>query len=145
MLTARVSLQGERYAMPEALNRLYADGLERIRRIPGVRAAAVVNGVPLERALNLNVDVLDGPEKFEDEVTDWRYASPGYFGVLRAPIVAGRGFTDADRAGRPPVAVVSEQFARRFFKGSSPLGRHVRVYDADGPIQIVGPGVPQSV
>ena len=79
--------------------RLYDEGLERIRRIPGVRAAAVVNGVPLERALNLNVDVLDGPEKFEDELTDWRYASPDYFTVLRAPIVAGRGFTEADRAG----------------------------------------------
>jgi putative ABC transport system permease protein len=138
VLTARVSLQGERYSTPEALNRLYAEGLERIRRIPGVRAAAVVNGVPLERALNLNVDVLDGPEKFQDEVTDWRYASPDYFTVLRAPIVAGRGFTEADRAGAPPVAVVSEQFARRFFKGSSPLGRHIRVFDADGSIEVVG-------
>jgi predicted permease len=138
VLTARMSLQGERYATPEALNRLYQDGLERLRRIPGVRAAAVVNGVPLERALNLNVDVLDGPEKFENELTDWRYASPDYFAALGAPIVAGRGFTDADRAGRPPVAVVSEQFARRFFKGSSPLGRHIRVYDADGAIEIVG-------
>ena len=98
----------------------------------------MVNGVPLERALNLNVDVLDGPEKFEDELTDWRYASPDYFTVLRAPIVAGRGFTEADRAGAPPVAVVSEQFARRFFKGSSPLGRHIRVFDADGSIEIVG-------
>jgi putative ABC transport system permease protein len=138
VLTARVSLQGERYSSPDALNRLYDLGLERVRRLPGVRAAAVVNGVPLERALNLNVDVLDGPEAFEDEVTDWRYASPEYFAVLRAPIVAGRAFTDADRAGSPRVAVVSEQFARRFFKGSSPLGRHIRVYDADGPIEIVG-------
>jgi putative ABC transport system permease protein len=138
VLTARMSLQGERYATPEALGRLYEDGLERLRRIPGVRAAAVVNGVPLERALNLNVDVLDGPEKFEDELTDWRYASPNYFAALGAPIVAGRGFTDGDRAGSPPVAVVSEQFARRFFKGSSPLGRHIRVYDADGAIEIVG-------
>ena len=68
VLTARMSLQGERYATPEALNRLYEDGLERLRRIPGVRAAAVVNGVPLERALNLNVDVLDGPEKFERRI-----------------------------------------------------------------------------
>ena len=138
VLTARMSLQGERYATPDALNRLYEDGLERLRRIPGIRAAAVVNGVPLERALNLNVDVLDGPEKFEDELTDWRYASTDYFAALGAPIVAGRGFTDADRAGSPPVAVVSEQFARRFFKDSSPLGRHIRVFDADGSIEIVG-------
>ena len=138
VLTARMALQGERYSTPEALNRLFDEGLERIGRIPGVRAVAVVNGVPLERALNLNVDVLDGPEKFEDELTDWRYASPGYFAAMAIPIVAGRGFTSSDRAGSPPVAVVSEQFARRFFKGTSPLGRHIRVFEADGAIEIVG-------
>ena len=90
VLTARMSLQGERYAMPEALTRFYDEGLARIRSIPGVRAAAVVNGVPLERALNLNVDVLDGPEKIEDALTDWRYATPGYFAAMGIPIVAGR-------------------------------------------------------
>ena len=114
------------------MTRFYDEGLERIRSIPGVRAAAVVNGVPLERALNLNVDVLDGPEKIEDELTDWRYATPGYFATMGIPIVAGRAFTEADRAGAPPVAVVSEEFARRFFKGTPAIGRHIRVYEADG-------------
>jgi predicted permease len=138
VLTARMSLQGERYATPEALTRFYDEGLSRIRSLPGVRAAAVVNGVPLERALNLNVDVLDGPETIEDALTDWRYATPGYFSAMSIPIVAGRAFTDADRMGATPVAVVSEEFARRFFKGTPALGRHIRVYDADGAIEIVG-------
>ena len=138
VLTARMSLQGERYVTPEALSRFYDEGLARIRSLPGVRAAAVVNGVPLERALNLNVDVLDGPETIEDALTDWRYATPGYFSALGIPIAAGRAFTDADRAGATPVAVVSEEFARRFFKGTPAIGRHIRVYDADGAIEIVG-------
>ena len=138
VLTARMSLQGERYATPEALTRFYDEGLSRIRSLPGVRAAAVVNGVPLERALNLNVDVLDGPEKIEDALTDWRYATPGYFSAMGIPIVAGRAFTDTDRTGTTPVAVVSEEFARRFFKGTPAIGRHIRVYDADGAIEIVG-------
>ncbi len=140
VLTARMSLQGERYATPAALNRLYDEGLARIRRVPGVRAAAVVNGLPLERALNLNVDVLDGPaeERVENQLTDWRYATAGYFDAMRIPIVAGRGFTDADVAGAPPIAVVSETFARRMFRGTSAIGRHIRIYDADGSIEIVG-------
>ena len=138
VLTARMSLQGERYVTPEALTRFYDEGLSRIRSLPGVRAAAVVNGVPLERALNLNVDVLDGPEKIEDALTDWRYATPGYFSAMGIPIVAGRAFTDADRTGAAPVAVVSEEFARRFFKGTPAIGRHIRVYDGDGAIEIVG-------
>ena len=138
VMTARMSMQGERYSTPDALTRFYDEGLARIRRLPGVRAAAVVNGVPLERALNMNVDVLDGPEKIEDALTDWRYATADYFSAMGIPIVAGRGFSDADRAGATPVAVVSEEFARRLFKGTPAIGHHIRVYDADGAIEIVG-------
>ena len=82
--------------------------------------------------------MLDGPEKIEDALTDWRYATPGYFAAMGIPIVAGRAFSEADRAGATPVAVVSEEFARRFFKGTQAIGRHIRVYDADGAIEIVG-------
>jgi len=140
VLTARMSLQGERYSTPAALNRLYDDGLARIRRIPGVRAVAVVNGLPMEQALNLNVDVLDGPdaERVENVLTDWRYTTTDYFETMAIPIVEGRGFTEADAAGAPPVAVVSETFARRLFHGASALGRHIRIYEADGSIEIVG-------
>ena len=113
--------------------------MERIRRIPGVRAAAVVNGVPLERALNLNVDVLDGPEKFEDELTDWRYASPDYFTVLRAPIVAGRGVHRRRIApGRRRWRSSASSSPGGSSRDRQPLGRHIRVYDADGAIEIVG-------
>ena len=138
VLTARMPLQGERYATPAALNRFYEEGLARIRRLPGVHDAAVVNGVPLEQALNLNVTVLDGPIEVKGALTDWRYATTDYFNTMRIPIVAGRGFTDVDRAGAPPVAVVSEEFARRFFNGSSPMGRHIAVFRGDGEIEIVG-------
>jgi putative ABC transport system permease protein len=138
VLTARMSMQGDRYSNPADLNRFYDEGLNRIRRIPGVRSAAVANGLPLDRALNLNVDTLDGPERIENALTDWRYASATYFETMRIPVIAGRGFTEADRPGAPPVAVVSEEFARRFFKGTSALGRHIRVYEADGSIEIVG-------
>jgi len=54
------------------------------------------------------------------------------------PIVAGRAFDDTDRGGSVPVAVVSEEFARRFFQAGSPLGRHIRVFKDDGAIEIVG-------
>ena len=140
VMTARMSLQGERYATPAALNRFYDDGLERLRQIPGVRAAAVVNGLPLEPALNLNVDVLDGPadERVENQLTDWRYASANYFAAMSIPIVEGRAFRETDTAGAPPVAVVSQAFARRLFKGRSALGRRIRVFDQDGSIEIVG-------
>jgi predicted permease len=138
VLTARMSLQGDRYADMASLNNFFDQGLERLRRIPGVKSAAVVNGVPIEFGLNLNVDILDGPERIENALTDWRYASFDYFSTMGIPIVAGRGFQDRDRMGAAPVAVVNETFAKRFFKGMPALGRHIRVFDTDGAIEIVG-------
>jgi predicted permease len=138
VLTALMPMGTARYADPAALNRFYQDGLDRIRGIPGVRSAAIASGVPIEQALNLNVDILDGPEKLQNELTDWRYVTPDYFETMRIPIVTGRGFTDGDVLGAPRVAVVSEQFARRLFTGMSPIGRHIRVFDADGEMEIVG-------
>jgi putative ABC transport system permease protein len=143
VVTARMSLQGERYAKQEAYTRFFEEGLERLRRIPGVRAAAVVNGVPIERGLNLNIDILDireanGKLRFEDISTDWRYASTDYFSTMGIRIVEGRGFEAGDGAGAAPVAVVNEAFARRFFKDTRALGQHVRVFDSDGAIEIVG-------
>jgi predicted permease len=138
VLTAQMSMQSSRYAEPDQVNRFYDEGLERIRQLHGVSAAAVTSGLPIDRALNLNVDTLDGPERIERAVTDWRYVSEDYFATMRIPLVAGRRFTPADRAGAPPVVIVSEEFARRFYKGVNALGHHVRVFEADGALEIVG-------
>ncbi|HJU65412.1 MAG TPA: ABC transporter permease [Gemmatimonadaceae bacterium] len=58
--------------------------------------------------------------------TNIRHVTPGYFTTLRVPMRAGRPFTDADRAGAPVVAVVSESFARRFWPGESAIGKRLR-------------------
>ena len=138
LLTARMSLQGDRYGTTADFNRFFDEALERIQRIPGVEAASIVNGVPIERGLNLNVDVLDGPELVERAVVDWRYASLNYFDTMRISIVSGRGFNEGDRAGAPPIAVVNEEFARRFLKGTNAIGHHIRIFRDDGSIEIVG-------
>jgi len=140
LLTARMSLQGERYGTSADLNRFFEQALEGIRRIPGVQSASVVNGVPIERGLNMNVDVLDGPEHFEGmaTLTDWRYAGLDYFKTMGIRLVAGRGFAESDRAGAPPVAVVNEAFARHFFKNTNPLGHHIGMWKTDESIEVVG-------
>jgi predicted permease len=133
-----MSLQGERYSWPAALSQFYEQGLERITAIPGVKSAAVVNGVPIERGLNLNVKLLDIPGELDDNLIDWRYATPGYFKTMGIPLAAGRLFDARDGAGAPHVAVVNEQFTRKYFKDANPIGQRIRVYEQDGPIQIVG-------
>jgi predicted permease len=141
VLNAQMSMRGERYSDPGALNRFYEEGLARIRSLPGVESAAVSSGIPIERSLNLNVDLLDAPERVtarDRVVTDWRYVTADYFETMRIPVVRGRGLTEEDRAGAPRVAIVSEAFERQIFKGVPALGRHIRVFDADESMQIVG-------
>ncbi|MBA3885074.1 MAG: ABC transporter permease [Acidobacteria bacterium] len=138
VVTGRMSLRGERYTSPAALNSFYEQGLERIRRIPGVQSAAVVNGVPIERGLNLNVTVLDGPQKVEDALTDWRYATANYFETMGIPITMGRAFDERDGPGAPKVAVVNQEFARQFFGSVNPLGHQIRVFEQDGSMEIIG-------
>ena len=137
VLVAKMSLVGEQYATSADTRRLYDLGIERLRRIPGVLSAAVVNGVPIERGLNLNIDRLDTSD-VENGLTDWRYATPDYFNLLGIQIVAGRGLNERDTAAAPRVAVVSEQFARQHYPGTNPIGQQFTVFKADGPIEIVG-------
>lgn len=109
VLTAQMSLQGERYGTSADVNRFFDLALERIRQIPGVQAAAVVNGVPIQRALNLNVDVLDGPERVERAVVDGDSPRGGPWVRREGPCgsAAGGGCQPAVRqevpAGRQPV------------------------------------------
>jgi len=141
LMTARMSV-GERYGTSAAFNHFMTEGLERLRRIPGVQGAALANGVPIERGLNLNVTIPDGPLQGEELVdnasTDWRFTSNDYFRTMGIPIVAGRGFDERDSAGSPQVAVVNEQFVRRFFKGQRPIGHRMTVLDGDPPMEVVG-------
>lgn len=138
LLAGRMSLRGERYSSPEALNAFIDQGLERLRNIPGVEGAAVVSGIPIERGLNLNVTVLDGPKEVVNAVTDWRYATAGYFEMMGIPILRGRAFLESDRAGAARVAVVNEEFGRQFFGEVDPIGHRIRVFEEDGAIEIVG-------
>jgi putative ABC transport system permease protein len=74
------------------------------------------------------VDSSDAP-KGDDSLVYFNYVSPGYFGTLRTPLLAGRGFQPTDKKNGQGVAVVNETMVRRFFHGQNPLGKTFRVGD----------------
>ncbi|MGH7710946.1 MAG: FtsX-like permease family protein, partial [Gemmatimonadaceae bacterium] len=71
------------------------------------------------------------PQENENMEADYAVATPGYFEAMGIPIVAGRAFTARDDSAAPPVLVVNQQFAQRFWQGTNPLGRVVRLGDRD--------------
>src|ERR1035438_6350769 len=124
VVTAEASLQDARYQTTAAVERLYTQTLERMRRIPGVQSAAVALTLPYERPLNDGFRTVDGDDR-EEHGGEFVYSTPAYFETMHIPLLAGRDYRDSDTAQSGRVVVVSETFARRYFHGDA-LGRHLR-------------------
>ena len=112
---------------------------QRLLAAPGVTGAAYSDSIPLGFGLGKWNDVLiEGYASRPGENLAVHHASvsPGYFDVLRVPLLAGRDFSPEDNPDAPAVMIVNESFARRFFDGRDPVGRHVRIHGK--PYTIVG-------
>ena len=138
VLTCQLTLSGERYDTTNEAAAFYRDALERISALPGVEAAAITNKLPLDWQFNMPVIFPNTPDKLES--VQFRMISPDYFRVMKIGVRQGRAFTEADNASAPPVAIVNEAFAQRFFDGESPMTRQLSVgRGANDPVrQVIG-------
>ncbi len=108
--------------------------LDRLKAAPEVESAALTEFAPMSgNMVSLDAVPPGRPGGGEGGSVNVNYAvvDPGYFGTLRVPIVAGRGFTDADREGAAPVVVVNQTLAASFWPGESPIGKPVRMNGED--------------
>ncbi len=103
--------------------------LAELRALPGVRSAAVTAPSPMEAARDLMGCVPEGtqpPEPRGIYLAYMRGAGPGYFATIGQHLLRGREISETDTADSPPVCVVNESFARRFWPGQDPLGKRVK-------------------
>jgi predicted permease len=123
---------------------LYEQMQGRIRAVPGVRTVSLSVHEPLSTNVSDSSVKVQGvtPRQGEDLTpVDVEPAGPDYFRTMETPVLHGRDFTAADRAGSPKVAIVNESTARHFFGETNPIGRLVSIpaYRADESwLQIVG-------
>ncbi len=102
--------------------------IERVRALPGVESAGWGYCMPVSGGCNETL--IWFPPKPQSErllPVGIAWATAGYFEALRIPVVVGRNFTDADRVGRPKVALVNERAARRYWPGESAIGKRIAV------------------
>ena len=114
-----------------------------VSAVPGVASAAASYTTPTASAgWNTEVSVPAGSPLTRRQRTSWvNIVSPGWFGTIGLPLVAGRDFDDRDRAGAPPVAIVNRTFERRFLQGKPTPGSIVTLAErgAAGPrYEVVG-------
>jgi predicted permease len=124
----------------DARGRIVAEELiARIERLPGVQAAGSARVVPLTRDREGGRFWLPGefgPEKAIDGSLN--IVTNGFFGALGLPLLAGRHFTPADRAGSPTVAIVNETLARQMWPGQDAVGKRILAGRSRYPIDVIG-------
>jgi predicted permease len=142
VLLAGVTLENAGY--PAALNGpVHDDLLRRFRALPGVRAAGAAEITPISgMAWNGHITVQGKVVKSTEETQVYfNRVTAGYFGAMGTTLVAGRDFDQRDRPTTQRVAIINETVARRFFPGTSPLGKQYRQVWHDSlaaPIEIIG-------
>jgi len=138
LLSVRLSPPAKAYPDGAPLTAFYQQILNRVRAIPGVQAAGAVSELPMSNSYSSGstfleqTSVTDLPREapiqnlpyFEADI---RTAAPGYFEALKIPLVRGRYLSEADAADAPLVAVVDEEFARRYWPNEDPLGKRIAV------------------
>jgi putative ABC transport system permease protein len=133
VLTMRVALAGRGAAIVAA----EADILERVRALPGVTAAGLIEDVLQRRNPDYSVTV-DGRAIDSSEPISGDALTPGALEALGVRLVRGRLFSETDRGGRR-IAIINETAARHFFSGADPIGRELGDRDPRQPrVRIVG-------
>jgi putative ABC transport system permease protein len=129
-------------APPSVATLVYQPILERIRHLPGVEDAALSTALPLQDMdLNSSFDVI-GRAKDRNMQTRVSAVSSDFARTMGTPVMRGRMIEAGDGLAAPPVAVINEAFAKRYFPGQDPLGKQIDLGGKDTgmlkPLTIVG-------
>jgi putative ABC transport system permease protein len=144
LLMISLLLPEARQRDPHVLLAFYDQLLPEVEAVPGVVSASPIHFGPGSGTLGLSAPMLfEGQTPAEAETNPWSTFEPvipSYFRTLGIPIVRGREFTDADRRGGAPAAIVSASVAHNYWPGQDPLGKRLQlVPTAEGPwVTVVG-------
>jgi predicted permease len=143
LLTLQIFLSPVRYPEGDSNAALVLhEMLERVRSLPGVRSAGVVNALPITGGPSTEF-VIEGrpaPPLGDEPGADIRVADPGYFPAMGIPLLAGRSFTEHDTAGSSRVVLINETLSRNFWPNENPVGQRITMKDWGPPLtgEIVG-------
>jgi putative ABC transport system permease protein len=143
LLTVEVNLPSARYSgndyQAQRLN-FYGQAIERIGALPGVTSVGAIDRLPLSGDQRGWTFRKEGQNLAPSErpVSGFQVATTDYFRAMGMRILRGRAFTEADRDGSPPVAIVNHSFARLFYQGEDPIGKRIIIRNQQEVREIVG-------
>ena len=132
-LMVSLAIPREKYSTPEKQAAFAEAVIARFRPLPGVQRVGATHVLPFsgnDYVLGLEIQGKDvAPSDLPS--TNYFAVTSGYFQAMGIPLIRGRYFTDQDRAGAPPVAIISQALARQFFPNQDPLGKRINM--TNGP------------
>ncbi|HMJ06507.1 MAG TPA: FtsX-like permease family protein, partial [Chthoniobacterales bacterium] len=127
LLTARIGLPPSAYPKNENTIAFFEQLMPRVRALPGVEAASVIVPLPLSGSnMTTDFDLEDHPlPEGQRAAAPVRITDTEYFKTMGIPVRQGRVFGPTDRPDSPPVVIVNERFANKYFPGQNVIGKRI--------------------
>ncbi len=128
LLTFNLSLPQAKYPNDTVRTAVLERITAAVNAVPGVASAGGTSEIPFGGSWStgsFNVEGYQPPANTPGPWGDLRAVTPSYLPTIRAPLRAGRQFTDADRAGAPAVCIVDEEMVRRYWPNTDPIGKRI--------------------
>ncbi len=148
LLTARILLPRTRYVGQERAHSFYRDVLERIRRVPQVKAAAAALYIPFDNnnsTPNYVVESRPAPRPGDSPYTEFTAVTPGYHAAMGIPLLAGRYLSDRDGPDSQRVVLINRTMAEKEWPGADPIGKRIRISAGPGSDWLTIAGVVGNV
>jgi predicted permease len=136
MLTARIGVSFDRLSHDQHFQ-FYDQLVGRLSALPGVQAASAGWPLPMSDSnASISFSIPGDPVSEADHPSETvGVALPGYFESMRIPLLSGRLYGERDGVRAAPVIIINQAFARKYFPGQNPIGKHIKVDGGDGVIE----------
>ena len=144
LLTFYLPVTKGRLAESSQITSFYRQIADQIQTLPGVTAVSSSTGIPFRGfffGMPVQIAGNETPDGARQPSAVFNMVTPQFFKVFEIRLLQGRVFTDQDTEGNAPVAVINEEFARRYLAGKDPLSRHVLVQQLIPGVTKFGPEI----
>ncbi len=132
LLTMQLPIPTDRFPDADQVNRYLREVRAAVEAVPGVRETAYSCAPPMQgTCFGMPMQIANRPtvDRANRQGGFFKVVSPSYFSTLGIRIVKGRALSDSDTRSSPPVLVINERFARRYFRDEDPIGQHILIQE----------------
>ena len=148
VITAGLPIPDKRFPDPAQLNTYLRQIMTNVGSLPGVRDVAVTSALPMQGwGYGMPFQIANQPlvDRANRKACFFKMVSPSYFRTLAMRIRKGRSLSDRDVKGSPPVTVINETMARKYFPKEDPIGKRILVQEIVPGKTRLGPEVPWEI